>query len=97
LFSSGEKNGCSRTPAGGVAGVGRKEVNSMKVKVLIVLVLLALLVIILFQNTQEVIFRIFFWKISMSQVILVPLAIFLGFLFGYFVGRADRQRKKTPV
>ncbi len=69
----------------------------MRPKILIVIVLLALLVIILFQNTEEVIFRIFFWKISMSQVILVPLAIFLGFLFGYFVGRADRRRKKTPV
>jgi len=66
----------------------------MKPKILMVIVLLVLLVIILFQNTQEVIFRMFFWKISMSQVILVPLAVLLGFFFGYFVGRAGKSGKK---
>jgi uncharacterized integral membrane protein len=67
----------------------------MKPKIVLVIVLLALLLLVLFQNTQEVIFRIFFWKISMSQVILVPLAVFLGFLFGYFVGIAKRNRNKA--
>jgi uncharacterized integral membrane protein len=66
----------------------------MKPKIVLVIVLLALLLLVLFQNTQEVIFRIFFWKISMSQVILVPLAVFLGFLFGYFVAKAERNRSK---
>ncbi len=66
----------------------------MKAKILAIIVLLALLLIILIQNTQEVVFRIFFWTISMSQVILVPLAVVLGFLFGYFIGRAERGRKK---
>jgi len=65
----------------------------MKTKILIVSVLLALIVILLIQNTQEVIFRIFFWKISMSQIILVPLAVLVGFLFGYFVARTGREKK----
>lgn len=67
----------------------------MKPKILIVIVLLVLLAIILFQNTQEVDFRIFFWRISMSRVILVPLAVLLGFLFGYFVGRAGKSGKES--
>jgi len=66
----------------------------MKPKVLGLLVLLALLAIVIFQNTQEVVFRIFLWKISMSQVILVPLAALLGFFFGYFVGRSGKSGKK---
>jgi len=66
----------------------------MKAKILIVVVLLALLLIILVQNTQEVVFRIFFWTIRMSQVVMVPLAVLLGFLFGYFIGRTVRGRKK---
>jgi uncharacterized integral membrane protein len=66
----------------------------MKPKVWGLLVLLALLLIVLFQNTQEVVFRIFLWKISMSQVILVPLAVLLGFFFGYFVGRTGKGGKK---
>jgi uncharacterized integral membrane protein len=64
----------------------------MKTKVLIVLVLIALLAIILFQNTQEVVFRIFFWKIAMSQVILVPLAVVVGFLFGYFIAKGGMKK-----
>jgi uncharacterized integral membrane protein len=65
----------------------------MKAKILIVAVLLTLLVILLVQNTQEVVFRIYFWKIGMSQVILVPLAVLVGFLFGYFVAKLGRERK----
>lgn len=65
----------------------------MKTKILIVAVLLALIIILLVQNTQEVVFRAFFWKISMSQVILVPLAVLVGFLFGYFVAKMGREKK----
>ena len=65
----------------------------MKAKILIVAVLLALLAILLVQNTQEVIFRVYFWKISMSQVILVPLAVLVGFVFGYFAAKMGRGKK----
>jgi uncharacterized integral membrane protein len=65
----------------------------MKAKILIVAVLLTLLVILLVQNTQEVVFRIYFWKIGMSQVILVPLAVLVGFLFGYFAAKMGREKK----
>lgn len=64
----------------------------MKAKILVVLVLLILLAIILIQNTEEVVFRIFFWKISMSQVILVPLAVVVGFLFGYFIAKGGMKK-----
>jgi uncharacterized integral membrane protein len=65
----------------------------MKTKIWIVAVLLVLLIIILFQNTQEVIFRIYFWKISMSQVILVPLSVFIGVLFGYYLAKTRKDKK----
>jgi uncharacterized integral membrane protein len=65
----------------------------MKTKLWIVAVLLVLLIILLFQNTQEVVFRIYFWKISMSQIILVPLAVLVGFLFGYFVAKTRNGKK----
>jgi uncharacterized integral membrane protein len=65
----------------------------MKTKILVVAVLLALIVILLVQNTQEVVFRVYFWKISLSQVILVPLAVLVGFLFGYFVAKMGREKK----
>lgn len=65
----------------------------MKTKILVVAVLLALIIILLVQNTQEVIFRFYFWRVSMSQVILVPLAVLVGFLFGYFVAKMGREKK----
>jgi uncharacterized integral membrane protein len=65
----------------------------MKTKIWIVAVLLVLLIIILFQNTQEVIFRIYFWKISMSQVILVPLSVLIGVLFGYYLAKTRKDKK----
>jgi uncharacterized integral membrane protein len=67
----------------------------MKPKIIAITVLIVLLLILILQNTQEVIFRIFFWRIAMSQVIFVPLAVFLGFFLGYALGRADRKRKST--
>jgi uncharacterized integral membrane protein len=65
----------------------------MKTKILIVSVLLVLIIILLVQNTQEVVFRVYFWKISMSQVILVPLAVLVGFAFGYFVAKLGKEKK----
>ena len=65
----------------------------MKTKLLIVAVLLVLLAILLIQNTQEVTFRMFFWKISMSQMVLVPLAVLVGFLFGYFLAKLGKEKK----
>jgi len=65
----------------------------MKAKLLIAAVLLVLIVVLLAQNTQEVVFRIFFWKISMSQMVLVPLAVLVGFLFGYFLAKLGKEKK----
>jgi uncharacterized integral membrane protein len=65
----------------------------MKPKIVALAVLIGLLLILIFQNTQEVIFRIFFWRIAMSQIILVPLAVLVGFFLGYALGRTDRKRK----
>ena len=65
----------------------------MKTKLLVVAVLLVLIIILLIQNTQEVIFRFYFWKVSMSQVILVPLAVLVGFAFGYFIAKLGKEKK----
>jgi uncharacterized integral membrane protein len=65
----------------------------MKTKLLIAAVLLVLIVVLLIQNTQEVVYRIYFWQISMTQMILVPLAVLVGFLFGYFVAKTGRKKK----
>jgi uncharacterized integral membrane protein len=67
-------------------------VDVMKTKLLIAAVLLVLIVVLLIQNTQEVVYRIYFWQISMSQMILVPLAVLVGFLFGYFIAKTGKKK-----
>lgn len=67
-------------------------------KIIIALVLVVLVVILLFQNTQQVVtLNLFFWEISMSQIILIPLVLVLGFVAGYLVatfrGKARRERE----
>jgi uncharacterized integral membrane protein len=59
----------------------------MKPKTIVILVLVALFLIILVQNTQVVTLRLLFWKIGMSQIILVPLTMLIGFVIGYLVAK----------
>ncbi len=66
----------------------------MKAKTIVVLVLAALFVIILIENTQVVSLRVFFWKISMSQIILTPLTMLIGFVIGLLVAKVIGDRHK---
>jgi uncharacterized integral membrane protein len=59
----------------------------MKPMTIVILVLVALFVIILIQNTQVVTLRLLFWKLGMSQIILVPLTMVIGFIIGYLVAK----------
>jgi len=66
----------------------------MKPKIILIVVLLVLLGVLFIQNTQEVVFRVFFWQIIMSQVILVPLAVLVGFILGYIAAKIEKKRDK---
>ena len=59
------------------------------------MVFAALFIVFLIQNTQVVTLRLYFWKISMSQIILIPLVLILGFLLGYLVCKLA-GRRRTP-
>lgn len=69
-------------------------------KFIIAMVLVVLVVILLFQNTQVVTLKLYFWEISMSQIILIPLVLFIGFLAGYgiarFTGKARKKEEQEP-
>jgi uncharacterized integral membrane protein len=64
----------------------------MRPKVIVGLVLLILLVVLVAQNTATVTYRFVFWSVSMSQVILFPLAALIGFLLGFIVGSMSRRQ-----
>ena len=59
----------------------------MKSKFLIIFIIITLVLIFLVQNAQVVTLHLYFWKISMSQIILIPLILMIGFIAGYIVAR----------
>lgn len=63
-------------------------------KLIAALVGLGLFLVFLLQNTQVVTLRLYFWKISMSQIILIPLSVLLGFALGYIVARTTGKERK---
>lgn len=56
-------------------------------KTIVVFILIVFFAVILIQNTQVVTMRIFFWKIAVSEVILVPSLLLLGFVVGFLVAK----------
>ncbi len=67
----------------------------MRPRLISALVVIILFVVFLMQNTQVVTLRIYFWKISMSQIILIPLVLIVGFALGYIAAKVTRK-KETP-
>lgn len=67
----------------------------MRAKLVAILILAVLFIIVLLQNTQVVTYRLFLWKVSASQIVLLPLALGLGFAFGFLVGRATRSGSRS--
>ena len=68
----------------------------MRPKFIGLLVLIALFLIILIQNIQPVTLRLFFWKVGISQIILIPLTMAIGFAVGFVVSKVtgNQRRKK---
>ena len=65
----------------------------MKPKLITGLILAVLLIIILFQNTHDTILRIYFWEISLPQIILILLLLIIGFLGGFVTAKLMGKKK----
>lgn len=64
----------------------------MKPKVVVILVLVILFLIILAQNAQVVTLNVFFWSLSMSQIILIAFILLGGFVIGFLTAMIKRKR-----
>lgn len=68
--------------------------NMMKrIKIYGTVILAILFLIVLMQNAEAVSVRFLVWKFSVSQVILLPLVLALGFAIGWLVGEFRRPRE----
>ena len=66
----------------------------MKPKHIVGIVVFILIVIFLIQNTQVVTLRFYFWQLSMSQIILLPLTMLIGIAIGYIIARVMKKAPK---
>jgi uncharacterized integral membrane protein len=63
----------------------------MKAKTIIILILIALFAVILIQNTQVIAVQLFFWKLSMSRIILISLFALIGLIVGFLLGKTGKK------
>ncbi|HEX2965578.1 MAG TPA: LapA family protein [Syntrophorhabdaceae bacterium] len=59
----------------------------MKKKLIIISILAFLLMILIVQNTQSVFLNVFFWSITMPQVIFIPILFSCGFVIGFLASK----------
>lgn len=64
----------------------------MKFKSILVLIIFILITIIFIQNTEVVEFKVYFWKLQMSRIILYPGILLVGFIIGYIVAKINRHK-----
>ncbi len=70
----------------------------MKPKTIILTILIVLVLIIVVQNSHAVKVNLFFWSFYMSQIILLPLTLLVGFIVGFIVGKlTGRSQSKAKT
>ena len=66
--------------------------NSRLIRLIIAGILTLLFLIIFLQNTQVVQFRILFWNISASMIIMFVSTLVVGFITGLFTSEIIRKK-----
>jgi uncharacterized integral membrane protein len=67
-----------------------EDMKNPKAALAVVLGILSFVIFV--QNTDVVTLRFLFWKLPVSQVILIPFIMLIGFVLGYIVGTTGKKR-----
>ena len=65
----------------------------MKAKFWIIIVIAVLLLIILVQNTGPVTLNLFFWEITMPQILLLFISIIIGLVIGCIICLFSKKKR----
>ena len=63
----------------------------MKLKLILVAALAVMAGIVIMQNTQVVTFRLLFWQLTMSQILLLLVTVVLGFVLGWVAAKISHR------
>ncbi len=69
----------------------------MRARTVVVIVLLILSLTLVAQNTQVVSFRLWFWDLTMSRVLLLAGSLVVGIVIGLLLGRPWRRRSRVAT
>jgi uncharacterized integral membrane protein len=56
-------------------------------KILITIIVLTLFLIVTLQNTEVATFKILFWHVDMSRIVLIFLSAIIGFITGFIIAK----------
>ena len=68
----------------------------MRARSVVIIVLLILSLTLVAQNTQVVSFRLWFWDLTMSRVLLLAGSLAIGVIIGLLLGRPWKKKKAAP-
>lgn len=74
--------------------IKKNQSNFKRVKATVVVILLSVFMIFILQNTQVVEIKFLFWQMSLSRVILLLGALFIGVLVGLVIGWEASKKGK---
>ncbi len=66
----------------------------MRARTVVIIVLLMLSLTLVAQNTQVVSFKLWFWDLTMSRVLLLAGSLGVGVIIGLLLGRPWKRVKK---
>ncbi len=64
----------------------------MTYKTILVLFLITLSLVIFAQNTQVVSFKLLFWEITMSRIVMLLFTMIIGVVIGYIIAKVQRGK-----
>lgn len=70
----------------------KKSISTPKLAVIGIIIIFVL--IILLQNSNIVTFRFLFWKLSVSQILLLPATLIVGFVIGAVTVMLSSKKKR---
>ena len=69
----------------------------MRARTVIIIVLCILSLTLVAQNTQVVSFKLWFWDLTMSRVLLLAGSLGTGVIIGLLLGRPWKRRKSAVI